>query len=159
MVVVLALGILLAMVPAARRIRRLARLHPGAAVFSARWTKSLGQTLVGLGALTEDDVRRLFALSITVLADQQGLGIWLGVGEPRRIFQLPWEAVRDVSVVDAYNGPSRMNALRLSITDPRAIDLDLPLSSNRWMGLIPANRASAESVAAVLGGFRSAMTS
>ncbi|WP_144758665.1 hypothetical protein [Curtobacterium sp. 9128] len=117
----------------ARRERALAERHPGALLARALFSKDVAvdvrRTAAMLGSTPEGDVPRRG--QATVVADHNGIGVYVGGSSPRLVLGIPRAVIRAVAngetaAAGRYTFGS-VDALRVIVDNGQWTEVDLPL--------------------------------
>jgi len=90
--------------PSAGRLRRLREASPDLPACTVRWTKPLAADLVAVHAVSEEQVRHLFALTVTLSADRDGVVFWAGLFRPRKLAEIPWSSIASIDSLKSQPG-------------------------------------------------------
>jgi len=117
--------------PSAGRLRRLRESNPDSPACTVRWSKVLSSDLVEARAISEERVRKLFALTVTLSGNPDGIVIWAGFFRPRVLAEIPWSSIEAISHMNSQPGspglqislkggiaPVRVPSLLLRKNDP-----------------------------------------
>jgi len=120
--------------PSTGRLRRLHQDNPDLPACTVRWSRALAGDLVKAHVISEEKVRRLLALTVTLTGGHDGIIFWAGFFRPRLLAEIPWCSIEAINSLESQSdirglqialrrgiAPIRVPSLLSKTSDPELI--------------------------------------